>query len=220
MSQPSAAETEDLPILRSLKPRRAQEKLLLCQAIGKHVLELKGLEGLALAQEAVSQPYRPGSRRTAFGEWLYTRRKEMGLTQTQLALRVGVDKSSIAFYERGYCHPRVAIQERLCVLFKEDPQEVARMVKASVLKRRRDPIQASRGDEVLQRTVLRLPTPVLSFYEDWAQAMDVPSSSLVRAILCSLCERITQGEPQSATTSAPVAFFGPEPETRTLTDLT
>lgn len=63
--------------------------------------------------------YTPGEPATSFPKALRITRRLAGLSQEQLALRAGVDESSIARWERGETIPFPATAERLRTFFNK-----------------------------------------------------------------------------------------------------
>jgi len=54
---------------------------------------------------------------SAFRDMLARLRRERGMTQAELAARLGVSKSSISMYERGNREPELDLLERMADLF-------------------------------------------------------------------------------------------------------
>ena len=48
------------------------------------------------------------------GKYIQTKRKELGLTQAELAERLGMSNKSVSKWERGVCLPDVSIYMELC----------------------------------------------------------------------------------------------------------
>ena len=63
-----------------------------------------------------------------FGERLQTLRKERGLTQEELAFKVGVDRSYLGFVERGERNPTLIILYRIAKALKISLAELFRTV--------------------------------------------------------------------------------------------
>ena len=55
----------------------------------------------------------------AFKENLRRLRIEKGMTQTQLAQKLGVDQRTISAWEKGVCEPSLSIVLTLCEIFDE-----------------------------------------------------------------------------------------------------
>lgn len=58
---------------------------------------------------------------TAIVECLVARRRELGLTQAQLAARMGTDQSQISKFERGERRIDIIDFARICVALELDP---------------------------------------------------------------------------------------------------
>ena len=60
----------------------------------------------------------------AFQENLRRLRMEKGITQTQLAQKLGVDQRTISAWEKGVCEPSLSIVILLCDIFDETLEEI------------------------------------------------------------------------------------------------
>ena len=49
----------------------------------------------------------------SYGERIRQRRLELGLTQVELAKRLGVNEMTVVGWEKGWHHPRAALKRRL-----------------------------------------------------------------------------------------------------------
>lgn len=63
------------------------------------------------------------------GEIIRTRRKEMRLTQPELARRVGTTAQCIYYYEKGLRGVPMSIFFKLCDVLELEPNEIHRLVK-------------------------------------------------------------------------------------------
>ena len=54
---------------------------------------------------------------SAFSETLARRRRERGLTQAELAARLGISKSAVSMYERGNREPELELLEAMADVF-------------------------------------------------------------------------------------------------------
>lgn len=59
-----------------------------------------------------------------FGQTVIQRRKELGLTQDQVAKKVKVKANYIGYLERGIRHPSQNVVEKLAGVLQMDPQEL------------------------------------------------------------------------------------------------
>lgn len=62
--------------------------------------------------------------RLAFKENLRRLRLEKGITQAQLAQKLGVDQRTISAWEKGVCEPSLSIILTLCEIFDETIEEI------------------------------------------------------------------------------------------------
>jgi transcriptional regulator with XRE-family HTH domain len=69
----------------------------------------------------------------AFGEILRSRRKKIGLSQEQLALETGFDRTTISLMERGLLSPTLRTMVRLCRLLRLPFSQLAKAVEESEL---------------------------------------------------------------------------------------
>ncbi len=58
-------------------------------------------------------------RKILFAENLKTLRKSKGMTQKELADKVGVDQRTISAWEKGVCEPGFQMLAHLCEIFGE-----------------------------------------------------------------------------------------------------
>jgi len=61
---------------------------------------------------------------TVFGALLKQRRKASGITQEELAFRVGLTRNYISLLEQGAKSPTLTVFLRLCLALKQQPEEV------------------------------------------------------------------------------------------------
>jgi transcriptional regulator with XRE-family HTH domain len=71
---------------------------------------------------------------TIFGTLLKQRRKVVGITQEELAFRVGLARNYISLIERGIKGPTLMVFLRLCVALKQQPEEVMAEVYKRVMQ--------------------------------------------------------------------------------------
>ena len=70
----------------------------------------------------------PSWPNTVFGEQLRQLRKAAGLTQEELAFRVGLDRTYISLLERGIKSPTLNTFFRLCKVLNQQPAAVIAQV--------------------------------------------------------------------------------------------
>lgn len=70
---------------------------------------------------AIAKAYGVTMNCDLFAGNLYARRKELGLTQKELAKRIGVRPQTICMYEREDVQPRITSYLRLCEALEVDP---------------------------------------------------------------------------------------------------
>ncbi|MBU0551301.1 helix-turn-helix domain-containing protein [Myxococcota bacterium] len=63
-------------------------------------------------------------QQTSFGQILYRRRKELGLTQSQLARMIGVQPNYIVYLEKGERHPSDRTVKKVAVALELDKGEL------------------------------------------------------------------------------------------------
>lgn len=80
----------------------------------------------------------------AFGARIAALRKASALTQTQLAVKLGVSRRQIAYYESGHGRPPGALLLRIADLFRVSTD-------ALLGRRRREPAAPALGSPVLNR---------------------------------------------------------------------
>ncbi len=61
---------------------------------------------------------------TVFGTLLQHLRKVSGITQEELAFRVGLTRNYISLLERGVKSPTLTVFLRLCIALEQQPEEV------------------------------------------------------------------------------------------------
>lgn len=64
------------------------------------------------------------ARAQAIGEQLRELRKDAGLSQQEVAEKIGVTKMAVSNYEQGIRVPRDAVKVRLADLFEQNIQEL------------------------------------------------------------------------------------------------
>jgi transcriptional regulator with XRE-family HTH domain len=67
----------------------------------------------------------------AFGTVLRSRRKKIGLSQEQLALEAGFDRTTISLMERGLLSPTLRTMARLSKLLKLSISQLAKKIEES-----------------------------------------------------------------------------------------
>lgn len=98
---------------------------------------------------------RPTTKKpTPFGERLIALREDKGLTQTELAKRIGVRQQRIAYYERRARSPSVDLVAKLALALGVDVEELAGLKAPS--GPRRHPGPRSQLDERVEK-IRRLP---------------------------------------------------------------
>ncbi len=55
---------------------------------------------------------------TKIGKYIASKRKKLGLTQKQLAEKLGMSDKSVSKWERGICLPDVSVYIQLCNILK------------------------------------------------------------------------------------------------------
>lgn len=70
----------------------------------------------------------------AFGEQLRQLRRASGLTQEELAFRVGLDRTYISLLERGIKSPTLNTFFRLCKILNQQPADVIAQVHERILR--------------------------------------------------------------------------------------
>lgn len=67
----------------------------------------------------------------AFGESFRSVRKEKGMSQEDVSLKGGCDRTTISLIERGLVSPKLETIVRLCRVLKVNPSEVMRRMERS-----------------------------------------------------------------------------------------
>ncbi len=76
----------------------------------------------------------PSWPNTVFGEHLRQLRKAAGLTQEELAFRVGLDRTYISLLERGIKSPTLNTFFRLCAALNQNPSEIIAQVYERIVR--------------------------------------------------------------------------------------
>jgi len=71
---------------------------------------------------------------TVFGKLLKQLRKASGITQEELAFRVGLARNYISLLERGVKSPTLTVFLRLCIVLQQKPEEVMAEVHKRVVQ--------------------------------------------------------------------------------------
>jgi len=71
------------------------------------------------------------------GELMRKARLDAGMTQEQLALRAGIDRSYLSEIERDVRHPTVQMLLKICRVTNTSAAELVRQLESSLLKKQR-----------------------------------------------------------------------------------
>jgi transcriptional regulator with XRE-family HTH domain len=71
------------------------------------------------------------------GELMRKARLDAGMTQEQLALRAGIDRSYLSEIERDVRHPTVQMLLKICRVTNTSAAELVRQLESSPLKKQR-----------------------------------------------------------------------------------
>ena len=58
------------------------------------------------------------------GKYIASKRKSLGMTQKQLAEKLGMSDKSVSKWERGVCLPDVSVYKELCFVYDNDEMSV------------------------------------------------------------------------------------------------
>lgn len=92
------------------------------------------------------------------GKYIAEKRKELGLTQRQLAEKLGMSDKSVSKWERGICLPDVSVYSELCTILGISINEFLAgedIVKEDILQRSEENIINVTTDNKLRQKVLK-----------------------------------------------------------------
>lgn len=94
----------------------------------------------------------PSWPNTVFGEQLRQIRRAAGITQEELAFRVGLDRTYISLLERGIKSPTLNTFFRLCKVLDQQPAQVIDQIYQRILQAEEEAGSVPRQDERGART--------------------------------------------------------------------
>lgn len=114
-----------------------------------------------------------GGVKHTFSKNLQTRMRDYGLTQTELAKRMGLPQSTISEWCRGTVLPRSNRLERLCTVFNCEPEDLLGSTSAAVeeeLRRRLEEYNVNMTPEA-KAVEQKIHAQLVEYYQTISQAM-------------------------------------------------
>lgn len=87
---------------------------------------------MSTAKKYVQFPFRPEK---AFGQVFSSMRKAKGISQEQVALEAGCDRTTVSLIERGLVSPKLNTIVKMCRIIDVRPSELLRRMEQSRLYR-------------------------------------------------------------------------------------